>query len=77
MITFKYTSFVCEIDELAGRLDELGAQGWRLHTCEPTATIGPSGSGVLRIFVVMDMATDTDMLNDDVSGSVTGITMKG
>ena len=79
MPTFKYISFTCEADELEARLNELGSQGWRLHTCEPTVTIGPSGSGTLHAFVVMDMliAADEEGAEPEDAPRPEGIAMKG
>lgn len=75
----KYLSFVCDADELEARLNELGSQGWRLHTCEPVATIGPSGSGTLNAFVVMDMliAPESDADAPAADDTPEGIPMKG
>lgn len=78
MHIFKYHSFTCEVGEtLETRLNELGAQGWRLHTCEPIRTMGPAGSGPLEAFVVMDMllvAEDEDQHEEPQSE---GLAMKG
>ena len=51
----EYIHFVCEAgEELQALLTEHGANGWRLHTCDPVSTVGQSGSGTLKAFVVMD-----------------------
>jgi hypothetical protein len=52
---FDYHSFTCDADELQAHLDELGARGWRLHTCEPYVVQGVEGVGTLKIFCVMDI----------------------
>lgn len=79
MPTFKYISFTCEADALEDRLNEYGSQGWRLHTCEPVATVGPQGSGTLHTFVVMDMliAADDDGADAEEAPRPEGIAMKG
>ena len=77
MPIFKYLSFVCEADQLEARLNEYGAQGWRLHTCEPVATVGPSGSGVLNAFVVLDMMLAEPEDEPADVPVVEGIPMKG
>jgi hypothetical protein len=57
----KYLHFVCAAgEELQNRLTEHGAEGWRLHTCDPVPTVGPNGSGTLNAFVVMDMQDFSD-----------------
>lgn len=58
MHSYSYISFTHEVgEELTARLNELGRQGWRLHTCEPIRSVGSAGSGPLEAFVVMDYAT--------------------
>lgn len=60
MHIFKYHHFTCAVgDTLDARLNELGLQGWRLHTCEPIRSTGLVGSGPLEAFVVMDMTMVT------------------
>ncbi len=54
MPTFEYLTFVCDQPDLQDLLSRYGPDGWRLHTCEPVVTIGPSGSGSLNILVFMD-----------------------
>lgn len=77
MPIFDYISFVCEADQLQPRLKELGAQSWRLHTCEPVPTVGSNGSGTLYAFVVMDKMLEAT--EDEPAGepAVEGIPMKG
>lgn len=58
MIVFQYLTFVCEQSELQHRLTEAGIEGWRLHTCEPVVMMGPSGSGLLNVLVVLDRMID-------------------
>ena len=54
MFIFEYNTFVCEQPELQHLLTEAGIEGWRLHTCEPVVMVGPSGSGLLNVLVVLD-----------------------
>ena len=77
MHIFKYHTFTCAAgDILEARLNELGLQGWRLHTCEPIRNIGSAGSGPLEAFVVMDMTMVTD---EEPAGEPRseGLAMKG
>lgn len=54
MQKFKYYSFKCFEEDLETMLEPLGADGWRLHTCEPFMTTGAEGSGPLEVFCVLD-----------------------
>lgn len=77
MTQFLYHTFVCDHDELEPKLNELGAQGWRLHTCEPVVTIGPQGTGLLKTLIVLDMMVVEE---DETPKSMErggGIAMKG
>lgn len=58
MPSFDYLHFVCDQPDLEALLKEHGREGWRLHTCDPVATYGPQGSGLLIAFVVMDKIID-------------------
>jgi hypothetical protein len=73
---YKYIHFVCEQDALDARLNQYGAEGWRLHTCEPVATVGISGTGTLHAFVVLDRI-DEDAPPAAISPAAEGIAMKG
>jgi hypothetical protein len=73
----EYTSFVCEQTDLEVRLNVAGREGWRLHTCEPISTVGPSGSGLLSAFVVMDRVVEHNSDPEDFSSTGEGIAMKG
>lgn len=78
MHTIKYTSFMCDYDSLEARLNELGSQGWRLHTCEPVPLIGPQGTGSVRAFVVMDMLVEHAEENQtEAEPRPEGIAMRG
>lgn len=77
MHIFKYHTFTCAAgDILEARLNELGLQGWRLHTCEPIRSSGSAGSGPLEAFVVMDM---TMVADEETAGEPRseGLAMKG
>lgn len=52
---FLYKSSTCEEEELETRLNQHGAEGWRLHTCEPFVIQGVVGVGSLKYAVVMDL----------------------
>ena len=78
MPIFDYLHFVCEQSELEGLLKKHGREGWRLLTCDPVATYGPNGSGLLNAFVVMDKFTEEEeqqVADDDEAYE--GIAMKG
>ena len=77
MHIFKYHTFTCAVgDTLRDQLNELGLQGWRLHTCEPIRSSGSAGSGPLEAFVVMDM---TMVADEEPAGEPRseGLPMKG
>lgn len=78
---FQYLTFVCEQAELQTMLTEHGLSGWRLHTCDPVVVIGPQGSGLLNIFVVMDKLVDGEDEDQQVSAddkdAQEGIAMRG
>ena len=82
MTKFQYTTFVCDHDALQPILTELGLEGWRLHTCDPVAPVGPQGSGILQAFVVLDKVieemdfADQDTLVVDVDDVPEGIAMR-
>ena len=78
MTQFLYLSFVCDQPSLEAKLNELGRQGWRLHTCEPVMTFGPAGNGPLQAFVVMDMAVVEEPGDNPAEDAASeGIPMKG
>ena len=79
MITkFTYKTFVCEQDQLEDQLNELGFEGWRLHTCEPVIAHGPAGSSPMKVFCVLDQAYVEDPQMADIPpGALEGIAMKG
>lgn len=76
---FQYVTFVCAQTELQTMLTEHGLNGWRLHTCDPVAMLGPQGSGMLQAFVVMDKFVDdgeeTPQVDDEDAQE--GIAMRG
>ncbi len=79
MPIFQYLHFVCFQDELDTRLNQYGSEGWRLHTCEPVVVQGPSGSGLMQAFVVMDKTftpSDHDVTYNQAEENE-GIPMKG
>ena len=57
---FLYKTFICDDDELSNELNVAGAEGWRLHTCEPVVIAGAEGIGSLRFVVVMDLGPITN-----------------
>lgn len=69
MIVFQYLTFVCEQSDLQTRLTEAGLEGWRLHTCEPVVMVGPEGSGLLNVLVVLDRIEDAPGEEDVVEDS--------
>lgn len=77
MPIFKYLHFVCEQPDLQDLLSRYGAEGWRLHTCEPVATIGPYGSGALNVLIVMDRAIYPETEEVETESASEGIAMKG
>jgi len=74
---FKYRHFLCFQDELQSFLDTYGAQGWRLHTCDPVLPMGLHGSGSLQAFVVMDQIVDEEDEPVVAEPESEGIAMKG
>ena len=54
VVKFIYRSFECSPEELEALLNEAGAEGWRLHTCDPIGVVGVEGVGSLLYCVVMD-----------------------
>ena len=76
MTKIKYLAFTCEFPELEALLNHHGAQGWRCMTCEPVATVGPQGTGVLNAFVIMDIMYD-DGEDDPDEPASEGLAMKG
>lgn len=76
MAVIKYISFVSYSDELDEKLNELGAHGWRLHTCEPKPGYEGRNTPVL---VVMDMMVDESEVPyaDGGDPNSAGIPMKG
>jgi hypothetical protein len=83
MTKFQYKTFVCDHDALQDLLTEFGLTGWRLHTCDPVATVGPQGSGILQAFVVLDRVIEEDGFADqetlvvDYEEADEGLAMKG
>lgn len=78
MPTFEYLTFMCEQSALQSRLSDAGVHGWRLHTCEPVATVGQFGSGLLNVFVVLDRAIYPDAPEEvEPEPASEGIAMKG
>lgn len=77
MPTFEYLTFVCDQLALQDLLSRYGSDSWRLHTCEPVVTIGPSGSGSLRILVVMDRAIYPEPEEVEDKSASEGIAMRG
>jgi hypothetical protein len=79
MPVFKYINFLCEQTELETRLNEYGAEGWRLHTCEPVATMGEKGSGLLYAFVVLDkmVQPEEQKIAAQFPSDIEGLEMKG
>ncbi len=78
MPIFQYLTFLCDQNDLQARLSVYGLERWRLHTCDPVVTVGPHGSGILQVLVVMDRIVDEPeepVVEDD--GAQEGIAMKG
>ena len=82
MPIFQYLTFVCDQSDLQDLLTKCGLERWRLHTCEPVISVGPQGSGILQILVVMDRVVDEP--TEEEGGNVSyyeapskGIAMKG
>ena len=76
---FLYKHFVCDQDELQGALTLRGEEGWRLHTCEPVISVGPHGTGLMQVFVVMDQAyqDEAEEVYDTPVEETEGLAMKG
>lgn len=78
MPIFQYLTFLCPQPDLQAILSINGLEGWRLHTCDPVATYGPQGSGILQVLVVMDRIVDEPVdqgvLED---GASEGLAMRG
>ena len=77
MLIFQYLTFVCVQSDLQRQLTEAGLEGWRLHTCEPVAVVGPSGSGLLHILVVLDRMDIPEEENAVDESAPEGIAMTG
>lgn len=79
MPTIEYKTFICFHDELEARLNELGNEGWRLHTCDPVVTMGQHGSGTVQAFVVLDRVVpeDQEYASVDNPDASEGLAMKG
>ncbi len=77
MPVFEYKTFVCDQATLQGHLTAYGLESWRLHTCEPVALIGPSGSGILQVLVVLDRVTVPEEEAATEDDAPEGIAMKG
>ena len=54
VVKFAYRSFECSPEDLEALLNEAGAEGWRLHTCDPIGVVGVEGIGSLVYCVIMD-----------------------
>jgi hypothetical protein len=52
---FEYLTFFAEESELASRLSEAGAEGWRLHTCDTVSAVGVTGVSSVKYLIVMDI----------------------
>lgn len=64
MTRFEYNHFECPGTDLHDRLNELGSEGWRLHTCEPYFLQGEDG--VTHMFtIVMDRAYQVQETSSD------------
>ena len=50
---FEYKHFIVGTGLLERDLNQYGADGWRLHTCEPLAIVN-DGVSILQFVVVMD-----------------------
>lgn len=77
MPVFEYHTFLCEQSDLQAALTEAGLGGWRLHTCDPVLTVGPQGSGVLHVLVVLDRLRDSHEGYEPEREESEGIAMKG
>ncbi len=80
MTKFLYIHFLCEQEELQDLLTLRGAEGWRLHTCEPVILQGQYGSSIMNVLVVMDQAFQEEEEFDLPGGhddAAEGIAMKG
>ena len=76
MPRFEYKSDILWFNDLQSFLSNNGEEGWRLHTCEPIVPVGPYGSGMEKILVVMDRAIydESKEVSDDSSQ---GMAMRG
>ena len=77
MTQYAYLHFICDATELQEKLSFHGAEGWRLHTCEPIRTTGPAGSGLLQAFVVMDGVVLPPEPTEEPEPEVKGMAMRG
>lgn len=78
MPIFEYLTFLCDQLDLQDNLTKYGLECWRLHTCEPITTIGPYGSGLGQILVVMDRIAEEQMeVLEETDISPEGLVMKG
>lgn len=76
-IKFAYRHFVVASEELETVLNEHGANGWRLHTCEPVASTGDDGETKLFMAVVMDKATQIVEVHEEEDEEPKAIRCRG
>ena len=60
MLAYEYKSFVKRRGELEDALNELGAQGWRLHTADLHVAYEGTEDAYAYIHIVMDRAYETE-----------------
>lgn len=75
----EYAHFFINQRDLQSELTRYGAEGWRLHTCEPVVIQGyleGQGHNEVKAFVVMDRLLADDPAEPDTP-EVSGIAMRG
>lgn len=65
MMRFEYKVLQCSGPDLEAKLNELGNEGWRLHTCDPFYTQGEGESLTTHFTVVLDRGYMLDESSDN------------
>lgn len=72
----QYQAFECDADVVHASLNELGGQGWRLHTCHPMTIRGQAEVDSVRYAIVMERLIE-DPSETEVDDAPEGIAMAG
>jgi len=70
MPKFQYLHFTAGSEVLQEQLNIHGADGWRLHSCDPVTAVVEDNRGVILFVVVMDKMT-SDESNAHSTGDTT------